>query len=82
MTPQVLSIFNNAKTFLSPDELRQLAQCIENDFGKTVLQKRQKKQKNNALENWTLESVTERLLATQFRPKGKKAPIRQIAKDS
>ena len=70
MSPQVLSILNNAKIFLSEEELRDLACAIEKDFGKKIETK--KKTKNSALENWTLESVTERLLATQFRPRSKR----------
>ena len=64
MNPKVLSIFNNAKIFLSPEELKELALCIDKEFGKPEPVKRAKKSK--ALENWTLESVTEMLLATQF----------------
>lgn len=63
MNPKVLSIFNNAKIFLSSEELKELALCIDKEFGKPA-PKRVKKA--NALENWTLESVTEKLLATQF----------------
>lgn len=70
MSPQVLSIYNNAKIFLSEEELRDLACAIEKDLGKKI---QTKKTKNTALENWTLESVTERLLATQFRQR-QKAP--------
>ena len=66
MNPKVLSIFNNAKIFLSPEELKELAVCIDNEFGKPLLKKAKKQ---TALENWTLESVTERLLATQFNKK-------------
>jgi hypothetical protein len=68
MNPKVLSIFNNAKIFLSSEELKELALCIDKEFGKPA-PKRAKKQ--NALENWTLESVTEKLLATQFNKKRK-----------
>ena len=66
MNPKVLSIFNNAKIFLSPEELKEFAVCIDKEFGKP-LPKKAKKQ--TVLENWTLESVTERLLATQFNKK-------------
>ncbi|RKR11101.1 hypothetical protein C8C83_2799 [Flavobacterium sp. 90] len=66
MNPKVLSIFNNAKIFLSPEELKELAVCIDNEFGKPLPKKAKKK---TVLENWTLESVTERLLATQFNKK-------------
>ncbi|KUJ63932.1 hypothetical protein AR687_01735 [Flavobacteriaceae bacterium CRH] len=68
MNPKVLSIFNNAKIFLSSEELKDLALCIDKEFGKPI-PKRAKK--SNALENWTLESVTEKLLATQFSKKRK-----------
>lgn len=33
--------------------------------------KRQKKKKNNALQGWSIEEITERLLATQFNMKSK-----------
>lgn len=66
MNPKVLSIFNNAKIFLSSEELKELALCIDKEFGKPI-PKRAKK--SNALENWTLESVTESLLANQFKKK-------------
>lgn len=63
MNPKVLSIFNNAKIFLSSEELKDLALCIDKEFGKPAAKKAKKV---NALENWTLESVTEKLMATQF----------------
>jgi hypothetical protein len=63
MNPKVLSIFNNAKIFLSSEELKDLALCIDNEFGKPSSRKAKKAK---ALENWTLESVTEKLMATQF----------------
>jgi hypothetical protein len=66
MNPKVLSIFNNAKIFLSPEELKELAFCIDKEFGKPAPKKAKKQ---NALENWTLESVTEKLLATQLSKK-------------
>ena len=68
MNPKVLSIFNNAKIFLSSEELKDLALCIDKEFGKPI-PKRAKK--SNALENWTIESVTEKLLATQFKKKSR-----------
>lgn len=34
MNPKVLSIFNNAKIFLSPEEMRELQLCIDRDLGK------------------------------------------------
>lgn len=66
MNPKVLSIFNNAKIFLSHEELKELALCIDKEFGKPAPKK---VKKSNALENWTLESVTEMLMATQFNKK-------------
>ncbi|MFH7013110.1 hypothetical protein ACHRV5_14680 [Flavobacterium sp. FlaQc-52] len=68
MNPKVLSIFNNAKIFLSPEELKELALCIDKEFGKPIAKKAKK---STALENWTLESVTEQLLATQFKKRSK-----------
>lgn len=63
MSPKVLSMFQNAKIFLSLDELRELALCIEKEVGK----KPEGKPKNSlALKGWTLESVTADLLATHF----------------
>ncbi|HLF51884.1 hypothetical protein [Flavobacterium sp.] len=66
MSPKVLSIFNNAKIFLSAEELKDLAMCIEKEVGKPV---KKKITKPDLLENWTIESVTEKLMATQFRKK-------------
>jgi hypothetical protein len=66
MNPKVLSIFNNAKIFLSDEELRELAICIDKEVGKPA---KKKVAQSKALQNWTLESVTERLLATQFNKK-------------
>lgn len=63
MNPKVLSIFNNAKIFLSAEELKDLAFCIENEVGKPVPRK---SKKSKALANWTMESVTENLMAKQF----------------
>lgn len=63
MNPKVLSIFNNAKIFLSTEELRDLALCIESEVGKP---EQRKTKKNKALANWTIESVTENLLAKQM----------------
>lgn len=68
MNPKVLSIFNNAKIFLSSEELKELALCIDKEFGKPLPKKAKKP---TALDNWTLESVTEKLLATQFKKKSK-----------
>ncbi|WDO13085.1 hypothetical protein MH928_17400 [Flavobacterium sp. WW92] len=62
MSPKVLSMLNNAKIFLSSDELRELALCIEKELGKAEA----KKTKRNALEGFTLESVTADLMATHF----------------
>ena len=63
MSPKVLSMYNNAKIFLSPDELRELAMCIEQEIGKP---EKKETKKSKQLENWTMESVTEKLLATTF----------------
>ena len=69
MNPKVLSIFNNAKIFLSESEMNELRNCIDNEFEKP---KANPKKQSKALDNWTIESVTERLLATQFHPSNKK----------
>lgn len=66
MSPKVLSYFNNAKIFLSEQELKELAMCIEKEFGASEVQPKKKK---FSLPGWTLESVTEELLATHFKPK-------------
>lgn len=73
MTPQTQSILNNARIFLSDEELRELAIAINKELGETK-QLVAKRAKLTALEqrNWTVESCTERLLATQFRPKKRK----------
>jgi len=63
MSPKVLSMYNNAKIFLTLDELRELASCIEQEIGKP---EKKETKKSKALEAWTKESVTERLLATHF----------------
>lgn len=64
--PKVLSIFNNAKIFLSPEELKELALCIDKEVGRPAPRKIKK---SKPLVNWTIESVTENLLATQFKSK-------------
>ena len=63
-SPKVLSLYNNAKIFLSEQEMKELQQCIAKDFGTDHLQP---KKKPFAIEGWTLESVTEQLLATHFK---------------
>ena len=68
MNAKVLSIFNNAKIFLSDQEMKELALYIDKDFGKPIA-KKVVKQKSILLKNYTLESVTEKLLATTFRKK-------------
>lgn len=68
MSPKVLSMLNNVKTFLSPDEVRELAFALEKDFGKVEKQTK----KDDPLKDWTVESVTERLLATYFNKKRKR----------
>ena len=65
MSPKVLSIFNNAKIFLSDDEMKELQLCINTDLGKPVATKPATK-KSNALEAWTVQSVTERLMASNY----------------
>lgn len=71
MSPKVLSIFNNAKIFLTPDELKELQLCINTELGQSMEPARKKK-KSKELEAWTVESVTERLLATYFNKNKKK----------
>jgi hypothetical protein len=66
--PKVLSIFNNAKIFLSTEELKELAMCIDKEVGRPAPRI---VKKSKPLQNWTLESVTEELLATQFKKKRK-----------
>lgn len=70
MNPKVLSIYNNAKIFLSESELKELAICIDKEFGKA--EPKPKKAKNELDKRWTVEAVTERLLANQFSKKNKK----------
>ncbi|WP_395043143.1 hypothetical protein [Flavobacterium sp.] len=67
MNPKVLSIFNNAKIFLSETELKELSLCIEKEFGKA--ETKPKRTKTQLDKRWTVEAVTERLLAKQFRKK-------------
>lgn len=62
-------MYNNAKIFLTPDELRELALCIEQEIGKP---EKIETKTSKALENWTKESVTEKLLATAFNKKKRK----------
>lgn len=73
MSPRVLSILQNAKTFLSPDELKELAVCLQKEVGSDQVQPKiiKVKKKIDALEqaNWNINSVTEMLLATHFKPK-------------
>lgn len=73
MSPQTLSILNNAKIFLSDQELRELAVAINKELG-DVQQPVAKVKKLDALTkaNYTIESVTEHLLANQFRPRKRK----------
>lgn len=67
MSPKVLSIFNNAQIFLSDEELKELALCIENKIGKP--EKKTSRRESEALKAYTIEAVTENLLATQFNKK-------------
>ena len=64
--PKVLSILNNAKIFLSPEDLKALPFCNDKEVGRP---EPRKIRKSKPLQNWTLESVTENLLATQFKSK-------------
>jgi hypothetical protein len=58
MSPKVLSIFNNAKLFLSSEELRELQACIDNEIGAS-----EKKNTNDCLgEEWKMEAVIARLM--------------------
>lgn len=70
MSPKVLSIFNNAKIFLTPEELRELQLCINKELGQNATLV--KKKKTNLGPEWTIEAVTERLLANQFNKNKKK----------
>ena len=72
MSPQVLSILNNAKMFLSDEELNELACAINKDLVSKPTVVKKVKQDALSLRNWTLESVTEHLLANQFRPRKRK----------
>lgn len=62
---QILSIFNNAKVFLSDEEMKELALHIDNEIGKNVVKKASNKKE---LEKSLLASQIERLQAKQFRP--------------
>lgn len=67
MNPKVLSIFNNAKIFLSPEEMKELQLCINTELGMQPVAPKKETTKSKALQDWTIESVTERLLATYFK---------------
>lgn len=73
MSPNVLSIFNNAKIFLSESEMKELAACIDKEFGKEKTKR--KRVTSNNINAYTLESVTERLLTKQFNKKRAKKPL-------
>ncbi len=64
---KVFSMLNNVKMFLSTEEMKQLAFCIEQDCGKKVVTPKFKMSKE--LQEWTLVNVTENLRATYFKPK-------------
>lgn len=66
--PKVLSILHNAKIFLTDEEFRELALCIDKEVGKL---EPKKVKKSKPLKNWTLESVTVKLEANQFKRKRK-----------
>ncbi len=65
MNLKVLSIFNNAKVFLDVTEILQLAKCIETEFGDR--KKENRIYRKTKLPNWSIEEVTEKLLATRFK---------------
>lgn len=69
MSPKVLSIFNNAKIFLSEEEMKELQLCINKELGQPKVATKKATKKSKELEAWTIESVTERLLATYFKKK-------------
>jgi hypothetical protein len=54
MNPKVLSIYQNAKMFLSAEELSELRAAIDKDLGKPVATR--KKKKENPVDSW-LESL-------------------------
>lgn len=68
MNPKVLSIYQNAKMFLSEEELRELRAAIDKDLGKPVATKKRKKV--DAVDAWS-ENLTANLLATYFNKKPK-----------
>lgn len=69
MSPKVLSIFNNAKIFLSEEEMKELQLCINTELGQPKVATKKATKKSKELQAWTIESVTERLLATYFKKK-------------
>lgn len=69
MSPKVLSIYQNAKIFLSEEELRELQTAFEKDLGKPTTIK--KKKKIDPVEQWG-EELNNILLTTYFNKKRKK----------
>ncbi|MFC4818137.1 MULTISPECIES: hypothetical protein [unclassified Flavobacterium] len=63
MNPKVLSIYQNAKMFLSDEELSELRAAIDKDLGKPVATKKRKKE--NPVDSW-LDSIDATLLTTLY----------------
>lgn len=68
MNPKVLSIYQNAKIFLSEEELRELHAAIDKDLGKSTTKK---KKKIDPVSQWA-EGLNNVLLTTYFSKKHKK----------
>lgn len=67
MNLKVLSIFNNAKTFLTDSEMLELAELIIKNSNST--DKKKVIQGKLQLQGWSIEEITEKLLQTHFRKK-------------
>lgn len=70
MNPKVLSIYQNAKIFLSEEELRELRTAIDKDLGKSIAVSKKKK-KLDPVAQWG-EELNNILLTTYFNKKRKK----------
>ena len=70
MNPKVLSIYQNAKIFLSEEELRELRTAIDKDLGKSITTSKKKK-KLDPVAQWG-EELNNILLTTYFNKKRKK----------
>ena len=70
MNPKVLSIYQNAKIFLSEEELRELRTAIDKDLGKSIAVSKKKK-KLDPVAQWG-EELNNILLTTYFNRKRKK----------